>query len=258
MRDYVNRSLTEDRDGARRGRSREDGRAARAHRRQPRQRRADPDVGRRLRADGVRHRRDHGGAGTRSARLRLRDAVRPRDPARDRRRRGAPVHGRRPARQLRPALRRDAEPRGARGDRRLAGGRGPRPPLDQLPPARLAALAPALLGLPDPGRALRRLRPGARARRPAAGAPARRHRLQAEGQVAARRPPRTGSTPPARAAASRRCARRTRWTRSSTPRGTSCATATRATTRRRGTPRCSRAGRRPTSTSAASSTRSCT
>ena len=98
----------------------------------------------------------------------------------------APLHGRRRARQLGPALRRDAEPRGARGDRRLAGGRGPRPPLDQLPPARLAALAPALLGLPDPGRALRRLRPGARARRPAAGAAARRHRLQAEGQVAAR------------------------------------------------------------------------
>ena len=56
----------------------------------------------------------------------------------------------------------------------------------------------------------------------------------------------------------RRGARRTRWTRSSTPPGTSCATATRATTRRRGTRRCSRAGCRSTSTSAASSTRSCT
>ena len=39
---------------------------------QPGQRRADPDVRRRLRADGVRHRRDHGRAGARPARLRLR------------------------------------------------------------------------------------------------------------------------------------------------------------------------------------------
>ena len=43
-----------------------------------------------------------------------------------------------------------------------------------------------------------------------------------------------GSTPRARSAAGRRCARPTRWTRSSTRRGTSCATATPATTRRRG------------------------
>ena len=34
----------------------------------PVERRADPDLGRRLRADGVRHRRDHGGAGARRAR----------------------------------------------------------------------------------------------------------------------------------------------------------------------------------------------
>ena len=46
----------------------------------------------------------------------------------------------------------------------------------QLPPARLAALAPALLGLPDPDRALPRLRARARARRPAAGGAARRWR----------------------------------------------------------------------------------
>ena len=48
--------------GARRRRAREDRRAARAHGRQPGQRRAHPDVRRRLRADGVRHRRDHGRA----------------------------------------------------------------------------------------------------------------------------------------------------------------------------------------------------
>ena len=48
--------------GPRRRRPREDRRAARPQRHQPGQRRAHPDVGGRLRADGVRHRRDHGGA----------------------------------------------------------------------------------------------------------------------------------------------------------------------------------------------------
>ena len=40
---------------------------------------ADPGVGRRLRADGLRHRSDHGGAGRRPARLRVRPAVRAAD-----------------------------------------------------------------------------------------------------------------------------------------------------------------------------------
>ena len=53
-------------------------------------------------------------------------------------------------------------------------------------------------------------------------------------------------------------ARRTPWTRSSTRPGTSCATATPATTRRRGTATRWTAGWPWTSTSAASSTRSCT
>ena len=44
----------------------------------------DPDVRRRLRADGVRHRRDHGRPRPRRARLRLRHAVRPADPPRRR------------------------------------------------------------------------------------------------------------------------------------------------------------------------------
>ena len=56
----------------------------------------------------------------------------------------------------------------------------------------------------------------------------------------------------------RRGARRTRWTRSSTPPGTSCATATRTTTPRPGTRVPCGSGCRSTSTSAASSTRSCT
>ena len=53
---------------------------------------------------------------------------------------------------------------GGRRDRREARGRGSGPLHDQLPPARLGLLATALLGLPDPGRLLRRVRdrPGAR------------------------------------------------------------------------------------------------
>ena len=88
--------------GPRRRRAREDRRAARPLGGQPRQRRAHPDVGRRLRADGVRHRRDHGGAGARRARPRVRREVRPADQARDRgRRRRAALHRRRRARELR-------------------------------------------------------------------------------------------------------------------------------------------------------------
>ncbi len=54
---------------------------------------------------------------------------------------------------------------------------------------------------------------------------------------------------------SRAAARPTRWTRSSTRRGTSCATATRTTTGRRSTGASSTTGCRSTSTSAASTTR---
>ena len=140
---------------AQRRRPHEDRRPAGPQRRQPGQRRADPDVGRRLRADGVRHRRDHGRPGPRRARLRLRDDVRPADPQGDRLRRRAALLRRRPDRQLPSRLRRDAQPRRAGEDRRLARRPGQGPPLDQLPPARLAALAPALLGLPDPDRLLR-------------------------------------------------------------------------------------------------------
>src|SRR5207237_4729616 len=54
------------------------------------------------------------------------------------------------------------------------------------PPARLAALAAALLGLPDPRRPLRALRDRACTRGRPAGAPARSRRLPAEGTLAAR------------------------------------------------------------------------
>ena len=73
-------------------RPREDRRRHRRGRDQPDQRRADPDLHRRLRAVRLRHRRDHGRARPRRARLRVREAVRPAHPAR---RRGARHRGRR-------------------------------------------------------------------------------------------------------------------------------------------------------------------
>ena len=60
--DYVNQALNETNEERGNADKPEDGRAARADCDQPGQRRADPDVRRRLRADGVRHRRDHGRA----------------------------------------------------------------------------------------------------------------------------------------------------------------------------------------------------
>ena len=66
------------------------------------------------------------------------------------------------------------------------------PLLDQLPPARLADLAPALLGLPDPGRPLRELRHRPGARGPAARRAAGRRGLRPEGPVAAGRRDRLG------------------------------------------------------------------
>ena len=78
--------------------SREDGRADRRGRDQPGQRRAHPDLRRRLRARRLWHRRDHGRARARRARLRVREAVRPAD----RQRRDA--EGRRPGRRARAAF----------------------------------------------------------------------------------------------------------------------------------------------------------
>ena len=81
VRQYVNRALSESSEERADTERDEDRRAARPHGDQPRQRRAHPDVRRRLRADGVRHRRDHGRARPRPARLRLREDLRPADPA---------------------------------------------------------------------------------------------------------------------------------------------------------------------------------
>ncbi len=93
---------------------REDGRVAGFRRDQPGQRRAHPDLHRRLRAVRLRHRRDHGRARARRARLRVRKAVRAGDPSGgrrtgNRRRRRAVrglrrAHARRAARQLGPLL----------------------------------------------------------------------------------------------------------------------------------------------------------
>ena len=118
--------------------------------------------------------------------------------------------------------------------------RGARRGDDRLPAARLAALAAALLGLSDPDRPLRRLRRGAGARRPAARRCCPRSRTTCRRAARRSPPPRNGSRRRARAAAAPRGARRTRWTRSSTRPGTSCATPTRGTT----TPPCDPRDRR--------------
>ena len=71
----------QERPGPHRAGQGEDRRLHRLVRRQPGQRRADADLGRRLCADQLRHRRDHGRAGARHARLRIRQAVRAADRA---------------------------------------------------------------------------------------------------------------------------------------------------------------------------------
>ena len=103
---------------------------------------------------------------------------------------------------------------------------------DRLPAARLADLAAALLGLPDPDRQLRRLRPGAGAGRASCRCCCPRSRTTGPRGARRWRRPRTGSRRPARRAAARRSARPTRWTRSSTRPGTSCATSMRTNAER--------------------------
>ena len=80
--------------------------------------------------------------------------------------------GRRRAGELRPAQRAGQGGRDRR-DHRHPGGEGPGPGGGQLPPAGLAGLQAALLGHPDPDRALPVLRRGPGARRPAPGGAAR-------------------------------------------------------------------------------------
>ncbi len=126
----------------------------------------------------------------------------------------------------------------------------------ELPPARLGHLAPALLGLSDPGHPLRDVRHRAGARRGSAGRAAGGRDLRQAGQSA--RPAsdvEVRQVPEVRRRSPR--ARPTPWTRSSIHPGTSCASPAR-TPRRRSTRRPPPTGCPSTSTSAASSTRSCT
>jgi hypothetical protein len=161
---YVTAAGRADRDRADVDRASEDRRLHRLVRDQPGQRRAHPDLDRRLRPGRLRHRRDHGRARPRRARLRVRPEVRAADPARHRRAGGlgrgcrqTPLevayiahgdadrmvnsgpHSGKPARQGFRRHRRHAR------ERRPGQGRG------QLPAARLADQPPALLGHADPG-----------------------------------------------------------------------------------------------------------
>ena len=87
----------------------QDGRLHRCVRHQPRQRRAGPGLHRRLRADGVRHRRDHGRPGPRPPRLRLRPRLRAADALRRRALR-RPRHGPHPVgRRVRLVRREDRQ-----------------------------------------------------------------------------------------------------------------------------------------------------
>ncbi len=97
VRDYVNRALNESNEERGNAERPKTGVPLGQNRDEPGERRADPDVRGRLRADGVRHRRDHGRARARRARLRVRARLRPADPPRDRRP-GQRRAGRRPER----------------------------------------------------------------------------------------------------------------------------------------------------------------
>ena len=175
-----------DRPGAADRGPRQDRRLHRRLRRQPGHRRADPGLRRRLRADGLRHRRDHGGARPGRARLGVRRAVRPADRAdrRSRRRAGRAeaYKGDGPAinsANSEVSLDGLGVDEAKAADHRLAGVAGHRPAHGHLQAARLAVQPPALLGRAVPDR-LRRARPAGRAARvDAAGRAARGRRLLA-------------------------------------------------------------------------------
>ena len=165
---------------------RQDRRLHRRVRDQPGHRRGDPGVRRRLRADGLRHRRDHGGARPGRARLGVRRSA-------SACRSCAPCSRRRAGRARRitgdgPAINSangEVSLDGLGVDEakariiELAGGAGRRPAHRHLQAARLAVQPPALLGRAVPDR-LRRARPAGRAARlDAAGRAARGRRLLA-------------------------------------------------------------------------------
>ena len=158
-------------------RPREDRRVPGPVRRQPGQRPADPDLGGRLRAGRLRHRRDHGRARAGPARLGLRREVRPGHRPhraavgglRGGRRQGVHRSGSGDQlRQRRDLAGRAGDRRGQDRDHRLAGAEGRRHACGELPAARLAAVAAALLGRADPDHPLPVVRRGAGPRGPAA------------------------------------------------------------------------------------------
>ena len=211
----------------------------------------------------LRHRGDHGRARPGPARLGLRQGLRPADrPHRPAARRTGTA---RPTPATGPAINSEwldglgvAEAKAKAIE--LARGAGHRRAQGQLPPARLAAVPPALLGLPDPGRLLPRPRRRPGARRPSCPSLAPDDvEFRPTGESPLQAPRGLPATRPARRAAARPCARPTPWTPSSTRPGTSCASADPwnddAPVRHGGG---RRAGCRSTSTSAASSTPSST
>ncbi len=260
----VHRAVQARRDDCRRAGDRREARLRHRHRggASVRSRQAAAGLHRQLRADGLRHRRDHGRAGARPARLRFRHQVRLADRPRGRRLGG---RGRRAADRSR-GRRRDPRQLGLHrrderrpGQRRRRGprrGRGLGPGQDRAAPARLGRQPPALLGHADPVHPLRSAAAWCRCRRSSSRSCCPRTSTSpppATRCYATRR----GSTSIVRSAAARRRARPTRSTRSSTARGTSCASPASRPTSRSTRPK-SPSGCRSSNISAASSTRSCT
>ena len=143
-----------------RAHGRHEGEDRRLHRRvrdQPGEPAADPDLGRGLRDDGLRHRRDHGRAGARHARLRVRAEVQsPDHPGRPAagRHRLARLRGRRHRGQLRQ-VRRPADVRVQKDDHGRSRSRRAREVCRELQAARLDLQPPVVLGRAVPDRALR-------------------------------------------------------------------------------------------------------
>ena len=136
---------------------REDRRVHRLVRNESRDRQADSGLHRRLRADGLRHRRDHGRAGAGRARLGVRRGLRPADRAHRETAGGVRRGGlsrRRSGHQL-GLPRRPGRACGQGGDDRVAGGAGLRSGCGHLSAARLVVLSTALLGRAIPDRVRR-------------------------------------------------------------------------------------------------------